>query len=42
MRRDFAQALVQAAERDERIVLLTGDLGYSVLEPFAELFPDRF
>ena len=23
-------------------VLLTGDLGFSVLEPFAERFPDRF
>ncbi|MGK7927983.1 MAG: transketolase family protein [Spirulina sp.] len=34
--------LVQLAERDRRIVLLTGDLGYTVIEPFAEKFPDRF
>ena len=27
---------------DERIVLLTGDLGFAALEPFAERFPDRF
>ena len=27
---------------DERIVLLTGDLGFTVFEPFAERFPDRF
>jgi transketolase len=42
MRKAFAQALVDLAERDERVVLLTGDLGYTVLEPFAERFPDRF
>jgi transketolase len=42
MRKAFAQALVELAGRDERVVLLTGDLGYTVLEPFAEQFPDRF
>jgi transketolase len=36
------RALVEAGERDERIVLLTGDLGYMALEPFADRFPDRF
>jgi len=30
------------ARQDERIWLLTGDLGYSVLEPFAKEFPSRF
>jgi transketolase len=30
------------AAADERIVLLTGDLGYMVMEPFRERFPDRF
>jgi transketolase len=42
MRKAFAEALVELAERDERVVLLTGDLGYTVLEPFAERFPNRF
>ncbi len=42
MRGAFVEALVAAAEADPRIWLLTGDLGYSVLEPFAERFPDRF
>jgi transketolase len=42
MRKSFAEALVGLAERDDRVVLLTGDLGYTVLEPFAERFPDRF
>jgi transketolase len=42
MRTAFVQALVEAAERDPSIVLLTGDLGFMALEPFAERFPDRF
>jgi transketolase len=42
MRREFVDALVDLAARDERIVLLTGDLGFAALEPFMERFPDRF
>ena len=42
MRREFVDALVDLAARDERIVLLTGDLGFAALEPFIERFPDRF
>lgn len=42
MRKTFINTLVELAERDRRIVLLTGDLGYTVIEPFAEKFPDRF
>lgn len=42
MRRALIQTLIGLAERDPRIVLLTGDLGFTVVEPFAERFPDRF
>src|SRR5215470_18612043 len=42
MRRAFTQALVQIAEQDPRLLLLTADLGYTVLEPFVERFPARF
>jgi transketolase len=42
MRAQFAQAVVDLAEQDDRIVLLTGDLGFTILEPFAERFPGRF
>ena len=42
MRATFSGPLVEIAEEDERIVLLTGDLGFTVVEPFAERFPDRF
>lgn len=42
MRREFVDSLVELAADDERIVLLTGDLGFAALEPFIERFPDRF
>ncbi len=42
MRTAFINTLCELAEQDERIWLLTGDLGYSVLEIFAERFPNRF
>jgi transketolase len=42
MRRAFTDALVEVGERDDSVALLTGDLGFSVLEPFAERFPSRF
>lgn len=35
-------ALCGIAARDERVVLLTCDLGYMVMEPFREQFPARF
>jgi transketolase len=42
MRNAFVKSLLSVAERDPRIFLLTADLGYSVLEPFRERFPDRY
>jgi len=42
MRTTFANTLCELAKSDPRIWLLTGDLGYSVLEPFAKQFPDRY
>jgi transketolase len=42
MRGAFARTLTELAARDERIFLLTGDLGYMALEPFAQQFPERF
>ncbi|MEO5933113.1 MAG: transketolase C-terminal domain-containing protein [Duganella sp.] len=42
MRNSFIKTLMEQARQDDRIFLLCGDLGYSVLEPFAEAFPDRF
>ena len=42
MRGAFATTLAELAETDPRILLLTGDLGYMALEPFADRFPKRF
>jgi transketolase len=42
VRTAFAARLTELADADDRIVLLTGDLGFTVLEPFAERHPDRF
>jgi transketolase len=42
MRQAFTKTLVELAEQDSRIVLLTGDLGFMALEPFSERFPNRF
>ncbi|PYS50870.1 MAG: transketolase [Acidobacteria bacterium] len=42
MRTAFIDTLCEVAEKNERVWLLSGDLGYSVLERFAEKFPQRF
>ena len=42
MRSAFIDELIQIAKYDPRIALVVGDLGYSVVEPFAKAFPDRF
>lgn len=42
MRNTFVKTLVKLAEEDERIYIITPDLGFSVLEEFEEKFPDRF
>ncbi|MEC0370786.1 transketolase family protein [Paenibacillus chibensis] len=42
MRTTFIQSLIEEAEKDERIFLITPDMGYSILEEFQDKFPDRF
>jgi transketolase len=42
MRNTFIDELTLLAEVRQNIVLIVGDLGYSVVEPFAKKFPDRF
>ena len=42
MRTAFIDALTAAARSHPNIFLVVGDLGFSVVEPFAEEFPDRF
>ena len=42
MRKMFVETLLNLAEQDERVMLLTGDLGFGVVEPFMSKFPKRF
>jgi len=42
MRSHFIKTLIQIAEKDGRVVLLSGDLGFGVLEEFIAQFPKRF
>lgn len=41
MRTAFIATLCDLAKKDNNIFLLNGDLGFSVLEPFIEAFPNR-
>ena len=42
MREAFFKTLFELAERDHRIQLLVGDLGFGVVESFAARFPSQF
>lgn len=42
MRTAFINQLIEEARKNNNIFLVVGDLGFSVVEPFAEEFPDRF
>ena len=42
MRKEWLVALVQQARTDKGIYLLVGDVGYGLVEPFRDEFPDRF
>lgn len=42
MRDRFVSTLMGLAERDPNVHLVTGDLGFGVLKPFWERFPDQF
>ena len=42
MRAEFLDKIFKIAETDDRLVFMTADLGFGVVEKFAERFPDRF
>lgn len=42
MRTAFIQQLIAEAEKNKNIFLIVGDLGFSVVEPFASRFPGQF
>lgn len=42
MRKPFIEKLTELAERDEKVFLMIGDVGFSFLEPFREKFPKQY
>lgn len=42
MRDSFVRALTALAERDPRVMLITGDLGFGVLDDFSARFPRQY
>jgi transketolase len=42
MRAEFLDKIFEIAETDERLVFMTADLGFGVVEKFADRFPERF
>jgi len=42
MRNACVETLLELAKQDERIVFITGDLGFGVVTPFMELLPRQF
>lgn len=42
MRQTFASELYKIMEKDKRVWLLTGDLGFGVLDKIRDDFPDRY
>ena len=42
MRMEFAKTLTELARQDNRICLITPDMGYGILDNFQKEFPDRY
>ena len=42
MRDTFVATLLEAAKTDKNIILMTGDLGYGVLDTFQKELPNQF
>lgn len=42
MRNAFAKEILELARRDERVVLMMGDIGNRLFDPFKSEFPERF
>lgn len=42
MRKPFIQTLTELAEKDPKVLLIIGDVGFSFIEPFRQRFPNQF
>ena len=42
MRKPFIETLTELAEKDPKVILIIGDVGFSFIEPFRKKFPNQF
>ncbi|MFH1358695.1 MAG: NAD-dependent epimerase/dehydratase family protein [archaeon] len=42
MRNEFGKIITELAEKDDKLYLLVGDIGFRIFDEFIEKFPDRF
>jgi transketolase len=42
MRKEFGKFMTELAEKDERVILVTGDIGYGIFDDFRKTYSDRF
>ena len=42
MRRKFGKLIAELAKKDDKIVLIVGDIGYGIFDEFREQHPKNF
>jgi len=42
MRKPFIETLTQLAEKDDKVILIVGDVGFSFLDEYIKRFPNQF
>ena len=42
MRRKFGKLIAELAKKDDKIVLIVGDIGYGIFDEFREQHPKKF
>ena len=42
MRKEFGRFMAEIASKDERVVLIVGDIGYMIFDEFILKYPERF
>jgi len=42
MRRTFGKVITELADKDDKVIVIVGDIGYRVFDEFREKYPDRF
>jgi transketolase len=42
MRHEFGKFMVEIAEKDDKVILIVGDIGFAIFDDFRKKFPNRF